>query len=102
MHIEAVTEALDDAGHHYNEFDRGIFHALYTRDHNGLVVELETDQYVTPDDQRGEVLALAQAKRVEAGADDVEGEHLEAALKRFGLPVERAPLPDAPTGPGVE
>ncbi|WP_255150849.1 VOC family protein [Halorarius halobius] len=98
--IEEVKQALDDAGHGYNEFDRGIFHSLYTRDHNGLVIELSTDKYVIPDERRGEVLALAQQKRLEDGAEYAEGEHLEAALEELGLDVERAPLPDADSGAG--
>lgn len=98
--IAEIKEALDAAGHGFNEFDRGIFHSLYTSDHNGLVIELSTDKYEIPDDRRGEVLATAQRLRVEDGAEYAKGDHLEAALEELGLPVERAPLPDAPTGAG--
>jgi len=97
-----VKQALDEAGHGYNEFDRGIFHSLYTRDHNGLVIELATDKYDVPDDRRGEVLATAQRIRVEDGSDFAEAAHLEAALEELGIDSEPVELPDAPTGAGVE
>jgi catechol 2,3-dioxygenase-like lactoylglutathione lyase family enzyme len=96
-----VKAALDDAGRGYNEFDRGAFHSLYTRDHNGLTVELVVDKWLIPDDRRGEVLALAQGKRVEAGAEYVDDEHVEAALDELGLDATRHEVGDAPTGTGV-
>jgi catechol 2,3-dioxygenase-like lactoylglutathione lyase family enzyme len=97
-----IKAALEDAGHGYNEFDRGAFHSLYTRDHNGLTVELVVDKYAIPDDRRGEVLALAHGKRVAAGAEYVDDEHMEAALDELGLDVDRAGIPDAPTGTGID
>jgi len=97
-----VREALDAAGHGYNEFDRGIFHSLYTRDHNGLTIELATDVYDVPDDRRGEVLAETQRVREADGADFAEAEHMEAALENLGLDSERNELPDAPSGAGVD
>ncbi|WP_433628458.1 VOC family protein [Halomicrococcus sp. NG-SE-24] len=95
-----VREALADAGRGYNEFDRGIFHSLYTRDHNGLVVELATDKFEIPDDRRGEVLATAQRLREEDGADYAEERHLEAALEELGIETTRHELPDAESGVG--
>ncbi|MFB6069474.1 MAG: VOC family protein [Halanaeroarchaeum sp.] len=100
--FEEVKSALSSAGKRYNEFDRGIFHSLYTRDHDGLVIELTTDVFEIPDERRGEVLATAQRIREEAGAEYASDEHLEAALEELGLPVERHDLPDAATGSGVE
>ncbi|MFC7080132.1 VOC family protein [Halorussus caseinilyticus] len=97
----AVREALEDAGRGYNEFDRGIFHSLYTRDHNGLTIELSTDKWAIPDDRRGEVLATAQRIREEDGADFAEERHLEQALDELGIDAEKFDLPDAPTGAGV-
>ena len=101
---EFVTtrEALEEEGYGYNEFDRGIFHSLYTRDHNGLTIELATDKYDIPDDRRGEVLATVQRIRVEDGADYAEAEHLEAALDELGIDSDPVELPDAPTGAGVD
>ena len=99
--FEDVMAALDDAGHGYNVFDRGIFHSLYTRDHNGLVIELSADKYDIPDDRRGEVLATAQRIREADGADYAEDEHLRQALEELGLDAEPADLPDAATGVGV-
>ncbi|WP_410764942.1 VOC family protein [Haloferax sp. DFSO60] len=96
--IEEIKEALNDAGHFFNEFDRGIFHSLYTKDHNGLVIELATDKFVIPDDRRAEVLAKAQEIRVEAGAEYAREEDLEAALEALGIPVEPASLPEASSG----
>ena len=99
--FESVKEALAGAGRRYNEFDRGAFHSLYTQDNNGLTIELVVDKYAIPDDRRGEVLALAQAKRVEAGAGYVDDEHMEAALEELDLDVERAALPEAAAGTGA-
>ena len=100
--LQSVKEALDSAGKHWNEFDRGAFHSLYTRDNNGLTIELVVDKYAIPDDRRGEVLALAQAKRVEAGAAYVDDEHMEAALDELGMDVERAEVPEASAGAGID
>ncbi|KTG08797.1 lactoylglutathione lyase [Haloprofundus marisrubri] len=96
--IEEIKDALEERGHHYNEFDRGIFHSVYTTDHNGFVIELSTDKFEIPDEHRGEVLALAQAKRVEEGAEYAEGKHLKEALEELGLPAEKVNLPDADSG----
>jgi catechol 2,3-dioxygenase-like lactoylglutathione lyase family enzyme len=97
-----VKRALDEHGHGYNEFDRGVFHSLYTRDHNGLTIELATDTYDIPDDRRGAVLATTQRIRLEEGAEYAEADHLEAALAELGLDADPVDLPDAPTGAGVE
>ena len=97
---EDVMAALDDAGKRYNVFDRGIFHSLYTKDNNGLVIELSADKYDVPDDRRGEVLATAQRIREEDGADYAEDEHLAAALEELGLDAEPYDLPDAESGVG--
>ncbi len=99
--FEEAREGLEATGKRFNEFDRGPFQSLYTRDHNGLTIELATDKYRIPDDRRGEVYATAQEMRVEAGAEYVGDEHLEAALEALGIEVHRYDLPDAPTGAGV-
>ena len=96
-----IREALEEEWRGYNEFDRGIFHSLYTQDHNGLVIELSTDKWAIPDDRRGEVLATAQRIREEDGADFAEERHIEQALEELGMEVEKFDLPDAPTGSGV-
>ena len=97
-----VKQALEEDGRNFNEFDRGAFHSLYTRDNNGLTIELVADKFPVPDDRRGEVLALAQQYRVEAGAEYVDDEHMEAAIDELGLDVEKQDIPDAPTGAGYE
>ncbi len=99
--FEEVRDALEDAGRGYNEFDRGIFHSLYTQDHNGLVIELATDKWAIPDDRRGEVLATAQRIREEDGADFAEERHLERALDELGIDAEKFDLPEASSGAGV-
>jgi catechol 2,3-dioxygenase-like lactoylglutathione lyase family enzyme len=99
--FEDVMDALDDAGHGYNVFDRGIFFSLYTQDNNGLIVELAADKYDIPDDRRGEVLATAQRIREADGADYAEDRHMEQALEELGIDAEPADLPDADTGAGV-
>jgi catechol 2,3-dioxygenase-like lactoylglutathione lyase family enzyme len=62
-----VQTALEAAGRSYNVFDRGIFFSLYTRDHNGLIIELTADKFDIPDDRYGEVLAAAQRIREQEG-----------------------------------
>ncbi|WP_336034266.1 VOC family protein [Halobacterium yunchengense] len=98
--FEDVMGALDDAGHGYNVFDRGIFFSLYTQDNNGLVVELSADKYDIPDGRRGEVLATAQRLREADGADFAEDRHVRQALEELGMDAEPNDLPDAPTGVG--
>ena len=97
-----IKAALEDQGHRYSEFDRGAFHSVYTRDHNGLTIELVADKWPVPEERRGEVLALAHAARVEAGDEFVDDEHMQAAVDELGLDVERKPVPEAPAGTGVD
>ena len=98
--FETVMAALDEAGHGYNVFDRGIFFSLYTADHNGLVIELAADKYDIPADRRAEVLATTQRIREEDGASYAEDDHLVAALEELGLDIDPADLPDADSGVG--
>jgi hypothetical protein len=93
-------DALDDAGKHYNVFDRGIFHSLYTQDNNGLVIELSADKYDIPNDRRAEVLATTQRIREEDGAEYAKDEHLAAALEELGIDAEPYDLPEAESGVG--
>lgn len=95
-----VGEALEDDGRSYNLFDRGVFLSYYTRDNDGLVVELTTDKYDVPDERRAEVLATAQRLREEDGAEYAEERHLEAALEELGIDAEPHDMPDAPSGTG--
>jgi catechol 2,3-dioxygenase-like lactoylglutathione lyase family enzyme len=99
--FEETKSALDAGDYGFNEFDRGAFHSLYTQDPNGLVVELVVEKYDVPDDRRGEVLALAHEKRVDAGAGFVDDEHMQAALEELGLDAETRFEGDAPSGAGV-
>jgi catechol 2,3-dioxygenase-like lactoylglutathione lyase family enzyme len=98
--FEAALAALEADGRGYNVFDRGIFYSAYTRDNNGLVIELSTDTFEIPDDRRAEVLATAQRLREEDGADYAETEHLAAALEELGIEVVEHDLPDADSGVG--
>lgn len=100
--LNEVKAGLEEHGYNCSEFDRGAFHSLYTRDHNGLTIELVVDKYAIPDERRGAVLATAQEKREAAGAEFVKDEHLEAALEELGLPVERASVPETTAGTGVD
>jgi catechol 2,3-dioxygenase-like lactoylglutathione lyase family enzyme len=93
--LAEIRDALDEHSHRYSVIDRGIFKSIYTYDHNGLTIELAADKFDIPDDQRGEALALAQQKRVEAGAEYAKEEHLEAAIEELGLPLERRDFPTA-------
>ena len=81
-------------------FDRGIFQSIYTRDNNGLVIELSADKYQFPDDRRGEILATTQRLREEDGAEYAKDEHLRRALEELGLAVIPNDLPDAEPGVG--
>lgn len=98
--IPEIRDRLREAGHGFSEFDRGAFYALYTRDHNGLTVELAADVYEIPENRRGEVLARAHALRVEEGATHVERGHVERALSDLGLPVVETGAPESPSGTG--
>ncbi|MFP8953449.1 VOC family protein [Natrialbaceae archaeon A-arb3/5] len=97
---EEIMQSLEEAGHQYNVFDRGIFHSIYTSDNNGLVIELSADKYEIPNERRAEVLAKAQELREEDGADFAKDEHLRAAVEAVGLEVVKNDLPDASTGVG--
>jgi catechol 2,3-dioxygenase-like lactoylglutathione lyase family enzyme len=98
--FEDAMAALDEDGRGYNVFDRGIFHSLYTRDNNGLVIELSTDTFDVPDERRGEVLATAQRIREADGAEYAKKTHLEGALEELGIEAEAYDLPDAESGTG--
>jgi catechol 2,3-dioxygenase-like lactoylglutathione lyase family enzyme len=100
--LEEVKSALSEAGYRFSEFDRGAFRSLYTRDHNGLTIELVVEKWDLDDSERGRVLALAHANRVEAGDEYVDDEHVDAALDELGIDAEFVELPDAPTGTGME
>ncbi|ELY84634.1 VOC family protein [Natrinema altunense] len=97
---EDTMRALEDAGHQYNVFDRGIFHSIYTTDNNGLVIELSTDKYEIPDDRRGDVLATAQELREDDGAEYAKDEHLRGAIEALGLELIEYDLPEASSGVG--
>lgn len=96
--FEEVAEALDDNGHRYSMFDRGIFLSLYTTDHNGLVIELTVDKFEYPDERKGEVLARAHHIRTEQGADFAKTEHLQQALDDLDIEYEENDLPEAESG----
>ena len=98
--FETVKQSLTDHGYNYNVFDRGIFYSLYTRDHDGLIVELTADKFDFPDERKGEVLATTQRIREEAGAEYAKTEHMEAALEELGIDVEPYDLPAAESGTG--
>ncbi len=95
-----VRAALEEAGEQYNLFDRGIFLSLYTRDHDGLMVELTVDKFDFPKERKGEVLAAAQRVREREGADYAKTTHLERALDELGIDAEAHDLPDADSGVG--
>ena len=95
-----VQTALESAGRSYNRFDRGIFLSLYTRDHNGLIIELTVDKFDIPDGRRGEVLAATQRVREREGTEYAETEHLATALEELGIEAEANDLPEANSGVG--
>lgn len=99
--LAEIQEALENAGYPVSEFDRGVFHSLYTEDNNGLGIELVADKFAVPDERRGAVLALAQHLREDDGADFVEAEHMRAAIEQLGLDVDEREVGEAPTGRDV-
>ncbi len=98
--FEDAAEALEEDGRGYNLFDRGIFVSLYTRDNDGLMIELSTDRYSYPDRRRGEVLAKAQELREEDGAEYAEDHHLRQALEELDVEYTEHDLPDVRSGVG--
>jgi len=100
--LESLREALDSVGHDYEEFDRGMFYALYTRDPNGLILEFDVAKWELPYDRRAAVLAEAHRARHDAGDDFIRDEHMVAALEALDIDAERRDVPDAPAGRAVE
>lgn len=100
--LESLRSALEEVGHDYDEFDRGLFYALYTRDPNGLILEFDIAKWDVPDGRRAAVLAGAHQARLAAGDDFVRDEHMTAALEELGIDAERRDVPDAPAGRAVE
>ncbi|WP_159901755.1 VOC family protein [Salinirussus salinus] len=98
--FQEVKAALEADGRGYNEFDRGIFHSLYTRDNDGLIIELAADKYEIPEDRRADVLVAAQRHREQAGAEYAKEEHMEAALEELGIEVDPHDLSEAASGVG--
>ena len=96
--FEEVADSLQAEGYNYNVFDRGIFYSLYTRDHDGLIIELTADKFDFPDERKGEVLATTQRIREDAGADYAQTEHMREALDELGIDAEEYDLPDANSG----
>lgn len=96
--VAEVYEALEDAGRPVSEYDRGAFHALYTKDHNGLTIELVADRFEIPDEHRGEVLARAHGVRLEDGVEFVRSEHMREALTDLGLEVVERDIRSADAG----
>ena len=99
--IAAIQAALEAEGYPVSEYDRGVFHSLYTEDPNGLTIELVADKFAVPSDRRGEVVALAHKLRVEDGAEYVGSEHMNEAIDRLGLEGESREYGDAPAGRGI-
>lgn len=100
-----TLETLQNADHDFTEFDRGIARSIYTKDHNGLSIELTADKYDLPDDRLGEILAEAHQLRQDDGAEYMKEPYLESALANLGIEADRydfSTLPDAPTGAGVK
>ena len=95
-----TREALEAAGRGYNLFDRGVFLSLYTRDHDGLMIELTVDKFDVPNERKGEVFAATQRIREREGAEYAKTEHLERALDELGIDAEKYDLPEADSGVG--
>lgn len=98
--FQEVKAALEADGRSYNEFDRGVFHSLYTRDNDGLTIELAADKYDIPEDRRADVLVAAQRHREADGAEYAKEEHMEAALEEVGVEVDPHDLSGAASGVG--
>lgn len=93
-----VMSSLEENSHGYSMFDRGIFQSIYTKDHNGLIIELTTDKLNYPMERKGEVLAKTQEIRENAGADYAQTEHMREALENLDIEYTENDLPDATSG----
>lgn len=96
--LDEIATSLEAEGYPVSEYDRGVFHSLYTEDPNGLTIELVADKFAVPGERRGEVVALAHHKRVEEGSAFVEADHMRAALDDLGIDVEEHRIRSAPAG----
>ncbi len=96
--LEEITDALESAGYPVSEFDRGVFHSLYTEDPNGLTIELVADKFAVPAERRGEVLARAHYHRLEEGAEYVASRHMRAAIDDLEIDAEEHAIRGAPPG----
>jgi catechol 2,3-dioxygenase-like lactoylglutathione lyase family enzyme len=96
--FDDLKARLTEAGDDDTEFDRGVFHSIYTADPNGLTIEPAVDEHRIPDGRTGEVYALAQEKREAEGAAYVDDRHVEAAKAELGIDTEPVAVGDAPAG----
>lgn len=96
--IGEIAATLEAEGYPVNEYDRGAFHSLYSEDPNGLTIELVADKFAVPDERRGEVLAEAHRRRVEAGEEFVQSQHIRAAIDHLGIEATEHETREAPAG----
>lgn len=87
--FEDIVANLEEHGYPCTVYSRSGRESAYTRDHNGLTIELTTDNFGLPDEQRNTVLALAHHYRVEEGADFLEDRHVQQAVAEMDVDVER-------------
>ena len=79
-----VAKRLEDRGIPFKAFDRGFMDSIYFSDPNGLRLELACYKFEAPEGIReADILRLANALRLEAGAHHITEEHLADAIERL-------------------
>lgn len=79
-----VARRLEARGIAFKAFDRGFMDSIYFSDPNGLRLELACYKFEAPEGLREvDVLRLANAIRLEAGAHHITEEHLADAIERL-------------------
>lgn len=87
--FDAVVDRLEANGFPCTVYSRSGRESAYTRDHNGLTIEITTDNFGIPADHRNTVLAVAHQYRLDEGADYLEDRHIQQAIEDMEVPVDR-------------
>lgn len=87
--FDTVINGLEANGYPYSTYSRSGRESAYTRDHNGLTIEITTDNFGLPAEHRNSVLAVAHQYRLDEGADYLEDRHVQQAIEAMDVPVDR-------------
>lgn len=87
--FSTVVDRLQEHGYPCTVYSRSGRESAYTRDHNGLTIEITTDNFGIPSDHRNTVLAVAHQYRLDEGVDFIEDRHVQQAISDLGVSVDR-------------